>query len=989
MHAGRIEKVLLAGFLLMAAPLLAQSPDAVVTKTPKSEIVPAVKQTPKVEIAPTTFFTSGNLVVTVEGCGLEGSVCTNIPDGTGGPGAPTGYGDNQAAPLTLFQFAPNGTSSVTYVNSLVLPQTGSGANVPVSGEYGSSSEGSIQLSGDGQYLTVMGYGVNAEAFNTSGTSADTNGWVGAAYGVPCASAGALGQSGNLTAANQIPSTPVATSSCPADTTATSEPYPYTPVPRVVALIDVNGNVNSAAAVNNVFDGNNPRSIYTLDGTTAYISGQGTSGDATGGVFYLPLGTASTAPTAITGLDDCIVKGCTTPTSSQDTRNVQIFDGTLYISVDSTSGKSNNRSFVGTLGDPPATSYYQSSNVPSGDLFGPTDPNGFGNSGGTGKVTISTGANSNGNSLNNSTTKVNGVALDLINLSPENYFFASPTVLYVADSGDPKNNSQGTNNSTNTNNIGDGGLQKWVNVSGTWTLEYTLYSGLNLVNNGNTDGTSGLYGLTGTVSGNNVYLYATNFVLSDLDQTYLYGITDNLTFTTASQAANETFTLLATAPWDSNFKGVSFAPKVVDGDVEVTSVPSGLSFTSAGTGCAPGTDTTPITLAWTPASSCTLSVTSPQSGGTGVQYAFASWENGSTSTSRTVTAPSTTATYTATFTTEYLLTTSATAGGTVSAGGYFASGQNAIVTATPASGYYFVDFSGTTSSTSNPLTIDMTSPETITANFAPQVQQTITFSKQAPSSATYGSSFTVAASATSGLAVSYTSSGACSNSGATYTMISGTGNCSVIANQAGGGQYAAAQTVTETVTATKAPLTVTDNQSMNQGAAVPTLVPTYSTFVNGDTAASLTGAPALSTTATSSSPAGMYPIAVGVGTLTSANYAFTAVNGTMSVVSAPAITLTVSATISGSAVAGYTASVKVTNTSTGTANNVTLTTGTLGSSSASSGVPNPIGTLAAGASTTVLVGFPGTAGADGAASVYKFAGTFTGGTFSGSARTTLP
>jgi len=40
---------------------------------------------------------------------------------------------------------------------------------------------------------------------------------------------------------------------------------------------------------------------------------------------------------------------------------------------------------------------------------------------------------------------------------------------------------------------------------------------------------------------------------------------------------------------------------------------------------------------------------------------------------------------------------------------------------------------------------------------------------APASAAYGSNFTVAATASSGLTVSYTSSGSCSNSGATYTM----------------------------------------------------------------------------------------------------------------------------------------------------------------------------------------------------------------------------
>ena len=222
--------------------------------------------------------------------------------------------------------------------------------------------------------------------------------------------------------------------------------------------------------------------------------------------------------------------------------------------------------------------------------------------------------------------------------------------------------------------------------------------------------------------------------------------------------------------------------------------------------------------------------------------------------------------------------------------------------------------------------------------------------------------------------------------ATATLGAGTHNITATYTDA---NYTFTTSNTQALALAKAPLTVTDNQSMNQGSAVPTLVPTYSGFVNGDTTAVLSGAPSLSTPATSSSPAGVYPIAVGVGSLTAANYSFNTVNGTMSVISTPAITLTVSATIGGSASGGYTAMVKVTNTSTGNASDVTLTTGTLGSSSATSGIPNSIGSLGAGISKTVLVSFPGTAGADGAASVYKFAGTYTGGTFSGSARVTLP
>src|SRR5208282_425560 len=231
--------------------------------------------------------------------------------------------------------------------------------------------------------------------------------------------------------------------------------------------------------------------------------------------------------------------------------------------------------------------------------GPTMVKRFGNSGGTGKVTITTGSNSNGNNLNAGLP---------INLSSENYFLASPSVLYVADTGAPKNDSNGDNNSTGTANIGNGGLEKWINTkadgTGTWNLAYTLWRGLNLVNNGNTTGTSGLYGLTGTVSGSSVLLYATSYQLGDLDHTYLYGITDTLNFTTASQAAGETFTLLDTAPSDSNFKGVSFAPTIPSGDVEITSSPSGLTVTSSGAGCAAGSYITPVTLTWTPGNSCT-------------------------------------------------------------------------------------------------------------------------------------------------------------------------------------------------------------------------------------------------------------------------------------------------------------------------------------------------------------------------------------------------
>src|SRR5471032_49581 len=156
------------------------------------------------------LFDVGNLIVSVEGNGVWGASSGS-------------YVDNQAAPLTLFQFAANGTASASYVNALVLPQTASGNNSAVSGEYGSSSEGGLQLSGDGRYLTIMGYGVNAAAFNANPTRYGT-------LTTDPAKPAALGQSGSL------------------------QGQGYTPVARVAVLINANGQVDSSTALYGVYNG---------------------------------------------------------------------------------------------------------------------------------------------------------------------------------------------------------------------------------------------------------------------------------------------------------------------------------------------------------------------------------------------------------------------------------------------------------------------------------------------------------------------------------------------------------------------------------------------------------------------------------------------------------------------------------------------------------------------------------------------------------------
>jgi hypothetical protein len=94
--------------------------------------------------------------------------------------------------------------------------------------------------------------------------------------------------------------------------------------------------------------------------------------------------------------------------------------------------------------------------------------------------------------------------------------------------------------------------------------------------------------------------------------------------------------------------------------------------------------------------------------------------------------------------------------------------------------------------------------------AQKASQNIGVNIHAPATATYNTNFTVAAAATSGLVISYSSAGSCTNVGAVFTMTSGTGMCTVKYDQAGDINYNAASQVTESVTAQKATQTVSVN-----------------------------------------------------------------------------------------------------------------------------------------------------------------------------------
>jgi hypothetical protein len=129
------------------------------------------------------------------------------------------------------------------------------------------------------------------------------------------------------------------------------------------------------------------------------------------------------------------------------------------------------------------------------------------------------------------------------------------------------------------------------------------------------------------------------------------------------------------------------------------------------------------LTWTSGSAHTIAVTTPQSAGAGAQYVWTGWSDGGAS-SHTVT-PTSATTFTATFATQYLLTTGVTpaASGTIvaspsSSSGYYNSGTSVQLTSTASTGYSFINWSGDVSGSASPQNVSMTAPHSVTANFQP-------------------------------------------------------------------------------------------------------------------------------------------------------------------------------------------------------------------------------------------------------------------------------
>src|ERR1035437_3189672 len=131
---------------------------------------------------------------------------------------------------------------------------------------------------------------------------------------------------------------------------------------------------------------------------------------------------------------------------------------------------------------------------------------------------------------------------------------------------------------------------------------------------------------------------------------------------------------------------------------IDSTPHGLPITVDGT-----TNLSPLHFAWSAGSTHTINLAASQTAGNNtVHYQFTGWNDGSTATTRSVTASSGAATFTASFSTKYLLTTSTIGSGTItvspsSPDGYYDAGTDVQITAVPNSGstliYWLGDFAG--------------------------------------------------------------------------------------------------------------------------------------------------------------------------------------------------------------------------------------------------------------------------------------------------------
>jgi hypothetical protein len=139
---------------------------------------------------------------------------------------------------------------------------------------------------------------------------------------------------------------------------------------------------------------------------------------------------------------------------------------------------------------------------------------------------------------------------------------------------------------------------------------------------------------------------------------------------------------------------------------------------------------PMTFSWRPGSSHKISTTSSQAGTTtDTQYVWNGWSDGGPISHSVIATVSTT--YTADFTSQFMLTMNAGIGGTVNpVSGFFNNGQIVNISATPSANFHFSGWvgsgSGSFTGSTNRVTVTMNGPIIEAGSFAP-ASNTVEFS----------------------------------------------------------------------------------------------------------------------------------------------------------------------------------------------------------------------------------------------------------------------
>ncbi len=249
--------------------------------------------------------------------------------------------------------------------------------------------------------------------------------------------------------------------------------------------------------------------------------------------------------------------------------------------------------------------------------------------------------------------------------------------------------------------------------------------------------------------------------------------------------------------------------------------------------------------------------------------------------------------------------SATVSGTVSAGTHLVQvfGNDGCADAEGARLLGAVTTAGTTWTASVPAVtpgdgLTATSTDTTASQTSPfsacEERQAIQFTSTAPSAAVYGGTYTPTATATSGLAVSFSidsasTPGTCAAAAGTVSF-TGAGSCVVDAEQPGGTGFLPAPQVQQGFTIAKAVIHVDANPATKTlGGTDPPATGMLRAvdFVHGDSAGAVSGAPRCAI-GPHSQTVGTYPgdVTCSVGTLSAANYTFAVGNAAAFTITPP-------------------------------------------------------------------------------------------------------